>query len=81
VVDSTNLEAGLGLARSQMANGNAEEALKQIVQLSRLHPDSPEVFELLAQTYKTLGKTQEAQQAEYRARRLRGRRLKQLLTD
>jgi predicted Zn-dependent protease len=66
-----NLEAQLWLARAQIASGNFVEALRQLKPLSKSQPNNAEVFELLAQGYSGLGKREEAERAESRARRLR----------
>jgi len=66
-----NLEAQLWLARAQIASGNFVEALRQLKPLSKSQPNNAEVFELLTQGYSGLGRREEAERAESRARRLR----------
>jgi predicted Zn-dependent protease len=59
------------VARAQIAKGKAASALDQLNLLSKSQPKSAEIFELLAQAYKNLGKDKEAQQAEAHAKLLR----------
>jgi predicted Zn-dependent protease len=74
LLQSSSLDAQLGLARARIGEGNLDEALRQLELLSRTQPTNPEVFDLLAQGYTGLGKRLEAQRAESRAKLLRGRR-------
>jgi choline-sulfatase len=71
LLDSNSVEAQLGLSRAQIADGSFSDALAQLQPLSTSQPQNPEVFELLAQAYNGLGKKQEAEQAENKAKSLR----------
>jgi len=71
LLDSKNVEARLGLALADIADGNAATALNQLKPLSISQAKNPEVFDLLAQAYKSLGKQDEAEHAASRAKLLR----------
>jgi len=71
LLDSTNIQAKLGTARAEMMEGNPAVALDQLSSLSKSQRKNPEVFELLAQAYKNMGKRELAQQADARAKILR----------
>jgi tetratricopeptide (TPR) repeat protein len=71
LLDSKNVEARLGLALADIADGNAATALDQLKSLSISQAKNPEVFDLLAQAYKSLGKQDEAEHAASRAKLLR----------
>jgi predicted Zn-dependent protease len=71
LLDSSSVEAQLGLSRAQIADGNFNDALAQLETLSTSQPDNAEVFELLSQAYGGVGKKQEAEQAENKAKSLR----------
>jgi Flp pilus assembly protein TadD len=68
-----NVEAQLGVAKAQVAEGNFADALKQLDLLAKSQPRNPEVFELLAQAYLGSGRKAEAQQAETQSKLLRQR--------
>ena len=74
LLQSSSVEAQLGLAGAQIADANFEEAVRQLEALSRTQAKNSEIFELLAQAYTGLGRTVEAQRAESRAKLLRGKR-------
>jgi arylsulfatase A-like enzyme/Flp pilus assembly protein TadD len=74
LLQSGNVEAKLGLASAQIAEGNFDDALRQLEPLSRTQPNDPEVFELLAEVYSGLGKTVPARQAKSRADALQNRK-------
>ena len=74
LLDSRSLDAQLGVAQSELAEGNQSVALDYLKSLSISHPKDPQIFELLAQCYRGLGKENEAQRAEERANVLRGGR-------
>ncbi|MGB9235689.1 MAG: sulfatase-like hydrolase/transferase [Terriglobales bacterium] len=65
-----DVEAQLGLADAQMAQGNFEVAVQSLEALSKVQTKNAHVFELLAKAYSGLGKRTEAQQAEARAKLL-----------
>jgi len=65
-----NLDAQVGAARAQVVDRRFADALRQLVPLSKLHPNSAEIFELLAQAYSGLGRKAEAAEAENRAQNL-----------
>ena len=69
-----SVKAHIGVAKAQIVEGNFKGAALQLEPLAKSRTATAEVFELLAQTYKGLGKTPEALQAELRAKALRGRR-------
>jgi len=57
-----------------MAEGNFAEAAQSLEVLSKAQPKNAAVFEGLAKAYSGLGKKAEAQQAEARAKLLRGKK-------
>jgi choline-sulfatase len=73
LIQSGSVEAQVGLAGTQIAEGNFAEAERQLLPLSKAHPDSAEIFELLAKVYVGLGKGEEAKRAQARAKLLRGK--------
>jgi choline-sulfatase len=72
LLDSKSLDAQLGVAQSEIAEGNQGAALDRLKSLSVSHPKDPQIFDLLGQTYRSLGQDKEAQEAEARAKLLRG---------
>jgi choline-sulfatase len=74
LLDPNSLEAQLGVARAQIAGGSFADAVQQLESLSNSQPDNPEVFDLLAEGYKGMGKSQQAQQAENKAKLLRSKK-------
>src|SRR4029077_7457406 len=74
LLQSNSVEAKVGVASAQIAEGRFDEALRQLEPLSRTQPNVPEIFELLAQVYSRLGKTAAAEQATSKAERLRGKK-------
>jgi tetratricopeptide (TPR) repeat protein len=74
LLQSDSVEAQLGLANAQMANGNFSEAVQSLEVLSKTNAKNAEVFHLLAKGYSGLGKTTEAQQAEAKAKLLDGKK-------
>jgi arylsulfatase A-like enzyme/Flp pilus assembly protein TadD len=73
LLQSNSIEGQLGVAKAQMAEGNFNEAAQQLESLSKSQSRNAAVFELLAQAYTGLGKKVEAEQAEARAKLLRGK--------
>jgi Flp pilus assembly protein TadD len=73
LLQSNSVQAQLGVAKAQIAAASFAEALQQLEPLSKSQPGNVEVFECLAQAYTGLGKKVEAEQAEARAKRLRGK--------
>jgi choline-sulfatase len=71
LLQPNSVEAQIGLVKAQIADGSFADAVQQLEPLSKTQPDNAEVFELLAQAYKGLGKNEEAQQAATRAASLR----------
>jgi choline-sulfatase len=63
-------EAMLGLANAQISDGNFSEAVRELEPMANNQP-APEIFDLLAQAYRGLGKSAEAERAEARAKALR----------
>ena len=72
LMDSKSLDAQLGVAKAEIAEGNQSGALDHLKSLSASHPKDPKIFDVLAEAYRSLGKDKEAQQAEARAKLLRG---------
>jgi predicted Zn-dependent protease len=56
--------------------GNQAVALDQLKSLLLSHPKNAEVFDLMALVYRSMGKDNEAQQAEAQAKLLRQREIK-----
>jgi arylsulfatase A-like enzyme/Flp pilus assembly protein TadD len=76
LLDSKNPDAQIGIARCEILEGNQAAALDQLKSLSLSHPNNAEVFDLLAQAYRRLGKDNEAQRAEARGKLLRRSEIK-----
>ena len=74
LLQTSNLEAQLGLARVHIAEGNFGEVVHELEPLSRAHPETPEIFENLSEAYSRLGRNAEARNASSRAKLLRQRR-------
>lgn len=60
----------LWLARAYLAGGRFQDAVTELVELSKADGRDPALFELLGQAYRGLGKETEARQAEARGRLL-----------
>ena len=71
LVDSNSVEAQLGVAQAQIAQGNFAEAVTQLEGLAKANPKNAEIFEALAMGYRGMGKQAEAERAEGQARSLR----------
>jgi choline-sulfatase len=71
LLDPNSVDAQMGLATAQIAAGNAAAAVDTLHPLSTSQEKNPEFWDLLAQTDKILGKLEEAQRAEERAKALR----------
>jgi arylsulfatase A-like enzyme/Tfp pilus assembly protein PilF len=67
---SNSVEAKVGIAASQVAERKFSDALPELLKLSKTVANDPEVFRLLAKTYRGLSKQTEAEQAETKAKRL-----------
>ena len=72
LLDSKSMDAQLGVAKAEIAGGNQAAALDHLKSLSASHAKDPQIFDLLGQTYRSLGQDKEAQEAEARAKLLRG---------
>jgi choline-sulfatase len=70
LLEPKSVEAQIGVAKTQIAQGNFADAVQQLEGLSKSHPDNPDVFEALADAYAGAGKREDAQQAESRAKQL-----------
>ena len=70
LLQSKSVEAQLGLAASQIAEGKFADALPGLLQLSKSDPNNAEVFRLLGQVYRGMSNTTQAEQAESNAKRL-----------
>ena len=73
LVQPDSVEAQLGVAKAQIAEGSFADAVQQLEPLSKTQAGNADVFELLAQAYKGLGKSEEAQQAAIHAKSLRAK--------
>jgi arylsulfatase A-like enzyme/Flp pilus assembly protein TadD len=73
LLDSNSIPAQIGLARTQVAQGNFAAAASQLEPLATSQPDNALVFQALSQAYAGLGKTAEAQKAADRAKSLGGK--------
>ncbi len=71
LLDPNSVDAQMGLAQAQIADGNAAAAVDTLHPLSASQDKNPEFWDLLAQGYKNQGKREEARRAEERARSLR----------
>ena len=71
LVQPTDVEAQLGLAKAQIAQSKFTEAASGLQDLAKSQAQNPDVFDLLAQAYRGLGRGPEAQRAEARAKLLR----------
>ena len=73
LLQDRNVDAQLGLAKALLASGSFKEAVGQLKELTKSHPNNADAYELLARSYKALGNETAAQQAESRAKMLRAR--------
>ena len=71
LVQPTDVEAQFGLAKAQIAQSKFTEAASGLQDLAKSQAQNPDVFDLLAQAYRGLGRGPEAQRAEARAKLLR----------
>ena len=71
LIDSGNAQAQVGVAEVQIASRKFVDAVQRLESLAKSQPGNAKVFELLAQGYSGLGKRDDAQRAENRARTLR----------
>ena len=69
-----NVNAQLGTVRAEILEGEFAAALPKLLHLSTSNRDNVEVFQLLAETSRRLGKNGTAEQAEMRVRFLRQHR-------
>ena len=65
-----SIDAQLGLAKCQIAEKDFTQALQHLEPLSKASAKNTEVWDLLAQVYRALGKTAEAKRAENQAKLL-----------
>jgi predicted Zn-dependent protease len=68
LIQPDSVEAQLGSAEAQIADGNFGEAAQSLKALSKAQPKNANLFELLAKAYSGLGKKAESQQAEAKAK-------------
>ena len=73
LVQPANVEGQLGLAKAQIAQSKFSEAVSGLQEAAKSQPSNADVFDLLAQAYRGLGKSLEAQRAEARAKLLRSK--------
>jgi arylsulfatase A-like enzyme/Flp pilus assembly protein TadD len=71
LLQPNSVDAQLGSSKAQIQEGNFSDALTQLQALAKSQPNSPEVFEVLAQAYTGLGKTDDATRASTHAKALR----------
>jgi choline-sulfatase len=69
-----NIPAKLGLARAQILGGRFKEAIGQLLALSEIDPKDRELFELLADAYRGVGKTADARRADAKSKLLPNKR-------
>ncbi|HYM75828.1 MAG TPA: sulfatase-like hydrolase/transferase [Candidatus Dormibacteraeota bacterium] len=67
LLEPESMDGHLGLARTEILGHRFDDALKELVRLSKSHPRNAEVFELLAQAYAGLGRKVDAANAKSRA--------------
>jgi len=67
LLQSNSVEAEVGVAKAQIAEGNFAAAVQQLAPLSKSQLATSEIFDLLSQAYTGLGKVAEAQKAKARA--------------
>lgn len=65
-----SVEAQLGAAEAQIGEGSFGDAVQQLQRLLKIHPMNANAFRLLAQAYNGMGKKEEADRAEHRAKLL-----------
>jgi predicted Zn-dependent protease len=70
LLQSDSIEAQLGVANAQVAQGNFAAAVESLEALSKSQPRNKTIFALLAQAYSGLGKSAEAQRAVARSKLL-----------
>ena len=70
LVQPANVEGRLGLAKAQITQSKFTEAVNGLQDLAKSQTSNADVFALLAQAYRGLGKNLEAQRAEARAKLL-----------
>jgi choline-sulfatase len=71
LVQPSSVEGQLGLARALIAGKNFSEAVNGLTGMAKSQPTNADVFTLLAEAYRGLGKNVQAQEAETRAKALR----------
>jgi arylsulfatase A-like enzyme/Flp pilus assembly protein TadD len=64
-------EAQLALARAMLAQNELPDAIQVLEKLAKSQPKNPQIYELLASTYRQLGKPDMATRAQARAKALR----------
>jgi choline-sulfatase len=74
LINPDNTEAQIGLAKVQMVEQHFAEAADQLDPLAKSHPDNAEIFELLSDVYRSLGRPKEAERAAAAARELHEKR-------
>ena len=74
LLQSKSIAGQVGVAKAQIAQGSFNQAARQLESLSKSQSRNAEVFELLAQAYRGLGKKGEAEQAEARAKLLQSQK-------
>ena len=70
LLQPNGVEGRLGIAKAQIQEGKFSDALQQLQPLSKSQPNNADVFELMAQCYAGLGKTEEANRTANRAKLL-----------
>jgi arylsulfatase A-like enzyme/cytochrome c-type biogenesis protein CcmH/NrfG len=71
LVQPENVEGQLGVAKALIGKSDFAGAARALEDLTKSEPNNADVLELLAQSYRGLGKTAAAQQAEAKAKLLR----------
>ena len=70
LLQPNSLEGQIGIAKAQIQEGKFSDALQQLQPLSKSQPSNADVFDLMAQCYRGLGKSEEATHAASRAKLL-----------
>ena len=71
LIEPQNSAAQLWLAKAQMAGRNFTEATRQLESLAKSQPQNADIIELLARAYAGLGREEEAERVNSRAKALR----------
>ncbi|PYY10029.1 MAG: hypothetical protein DMG69_08455 [Acidobacteria bacterium] len=73
LLEPRNAEAQLELAKALIASREFSDAEMQLRSLSKIQPKNPDVYEWLSKAYSGLGKKQDEERAQQRARELKAK--------